>query len=155
MQETGSRLLAFWEYAVEVVLAVLCCALVLLLRSTADLLVILCRLRGDLLVGTGIVLGIGCAIWVGLLAVFASDFGGWLRTRGEAGAYSRALATPLVVYMAAFVVVMLTACRNSHFFPVLNLFALVYCAINFVTMIRNVHKLVMLWQTWEQSRYKR
>lgn len=146
--------LSVWEYLGELILATLSCVLFRLHYSTADLLELLCRLRSDLLVGVAAAMALSCGVWIGLLAIFASDFGAWLRKRGEASVYSRALATPVVLYMAVFAITMFAPCRNSPYSAFLNLFGLVYGAINFITIVRNVQGLIDLWQTWENARKK-
>lgn len=143
--------LSIWEYLGEIVLAVLCCALVLSLFTLEEVHAVLCKLRGDLLVGVITAWALSAAIWIGMIAILASDFGKWLRRRGEAAAYSRALATPVIVYALVVALLIGGACSENRFMIEAKLLALAYSAINLVTIVRNVHGLVVLWQTWEQN----
>ncbi|PYV69921.1 MAG: hypothetical protein DMG96_32685 [Acidobacteria bacterium] len=145
------RFLSIWEYAGELILAGLFCVLVLVWFDLRDLLRTLCKLRTDLLTGIGVALGISVAIWVGLLTILSSEFGTWLRKKGEASAYSRALATPVLAYVLTFLLLLFTGCGDSRYVLVLNMFATIYGLINLVTMIRNVQGVVGLWQTWQRK----
>ena len=111
----------------------------------------MCGLRSDLLVGLGVLLAINAAVWAVLLAILSTDFGKWLRKRGEALAYTTALAAPIFISSFAFLVVMFEACSKTRFAPYLATFVLVYALINLVTMVRNVVGLVGLWQLMDQK----
>lgn len=145
-------LLLIWEYVGELILAGLCCALLLSYFSVRDLHHTLCKLRPDLLAGVGVALGLSAVIWAGTLTMQASEFGAWLRKRGEASAYSRALATPVLIYVFVFLLLLVSACSDYSYVVAFIVFALIYGLINLVTMIRNVQGLVSLWQTWERTR---
>jgi len=112
----------------------------------------LCGVRSDLLLGLGVLLGITAAVWAVLLGMLATEFGRWLRQKGEALPYTTALAAPIFVSSFAFMMVMLAGCSDSRYVLYLDTFALVYVLINLVTMVRNVIGLVGLWQLWEQKR---
>lgn len=84
--------------------------------------------------------------------MLATEFGRWLRQKGEALPYTTALAAPIFVSSFAFMMVMLAGCSDSRYVLYLDTFALVYVLINLVTMVRNVIGLVGLWQLWEQKR---
>ena len=152
-QSSSNRwLLSAWEYAGELVLAVLVSVLLFVAAQQGVLQSQLCRLRNDLMLIVGIALGISATVWVGFLALLSSEFGVWLRKKNEAFSYSRALAVPLFGDLVGILLLLLAACSESLWLVKMNVFILIYDLINFVTLIRNVNGLVRLWQTWEQQR---
>jgi hypothetical protein len=148
-QSHGEKLLATWEYAVELLLAALLSLLAFLLFGRETLHKNLCSLRGDLTVSFEVLLGTAVAVWVGFLAMLATSFGRWLRRKKEAYAYAVGLAAPAFIYFFALMVLVFTICSEGRAFVVLNVCILIYGLINFITMIRNINGLVGLWQVWE------
>ena len=140
-----------WEYLVEVILASLSCWLVFILQDEEKLRVHLCGLRPDLMVIVGGALATAVAVWAILVGILTSDFGTWLRKKGEAAAYSRGLAVPIFAYLLGLLFLVFEGCPKTIPMLVLLVFVLLYGLINFITMIRNVNGLIRLWQTWQQS----
>src|SRR3982751_3562584 len=126
----GKNALTFWEYAGEFILAGLFCVLLLIWFGSDRLHGNLCKLRTDLLTGIGLALGLSVAIWIGLLTIFSSNFGVWLRKKGEATAYSLAFATPVLAYTLIFLLVLVTICSAHHYLIILNISALSYGLLN-------------------------
>ncbi len=149
VQLQNGRLLAVWEYSVELLLAALLSFLAFLLFGREALHKNLCSLRGDLIVGFEVLLATGVTVWIGFLAMLATGFGRWLRRKKEAYAYAVALAAPALIYFSALMVLVFTICSEGRYWVVLNVFILIYGLINFITMIRNINGLVRLWQVWE------
>ncbi|MGA8151805.1 MAG: hypothetical protein WB952_12705 [Terriglobales bacterium] len=140
-----------WEYAGELILALLVSVLLFSFAPRAVLHEHLCSLRTDLMLILGIALGIGATVWVGFFALLGGEFGAWLRKKNEASHYSLALAAPIFSYLLGFLLLLFTACLESSWLTRMNVLVLTYDLINFITMIRNVNGVVRLWQTWEQQ----
>jgi len=143
-----------WEYLGELVLSVLSTWLVLRFFDAAAVQERLCVLRPDLLLAVGIGLAAAVAVWAIFAGILAGDFGVWLREKGEASAYSRALATPIFAYLLILVFLLFAGCPKAPLSTNFAVLLLLYALINFVTMIRNVNGLVLLWQDWQQARAK-
>jgi ABC-type microcin C transport system permease subunit YejE len=146
----GWRLTA-WEYFGEIVLAALCTWLVFDIWGAAVISKRLCEMRTDLLLLIGAGLAAAVAIWAIFIGMLAGDFGAWLREKGQASAYSQALAAPIFSYLLGLMVVLFAACSKAHLAVIAVAFLLIYNLVNFVTMVRNVNGLVGLWQAWQQN----
>lgn len=141
--------LSIWEYAVEVILALLTCCFLLIFISGESLASHLCGLRSDLMGITGGALAAAIAVWAIFIDILRGEFGAWLRRKGEASAYSTALSFPVFVYLICLLVLLLADCPMRARVSELASFLLLYGLINFVTMVRNINGLVRLWQAWQ------
>ena len=148
----GGWRLSAWEYLGEIVLASLLTVLVFIVVAQNDLQARLCCIRGDLMLIVGIALGISATVWVGFFALLASEFGAWLRKRNATSPYAVGLASPIFADLLGFLVLLFAGCSASSLLLRSTVFVLIYDLINVVTMIRNVIGLIVLWETFEQSR---
>jgi hypothetical protein len=106
----------------------------------------------DLILTFGVAIAISVAVWGIFLTVLTSEFGAWLRKRGEADHYARALAIPIFIDLLALLWLLFMIPANSVTTLVASIFLLVYGLINFITMIRNINGVVRLGQTKENVR---
>ena len=141
-----------WEYLGEAVLTCLLSVLVFLVVSQNILRVRLCSLRGDLMLIVGIALGLSATVWVGFFALLGSEFGAWLRKKSESSPYAVALASPILADLLGLLVLLFAGCSASFFLLCSTVFILIYDLMNVVTMIRNVIGLIVLWETFEETR---
>lgn len=143
--------LAVWEYLGELILALLLAVLTFVLAGVPIVAQRTCALRGDLMLAVGGVLSLSATVWVGFFALLVSKFGSWLRSRGQASAYAKALATPILADLIGFILLLLLTCPPSTVMIRLVLFVLFYDLINVVTMIRNVIGLISLWEIFRHD----
>ena len=144
------NLVTIWEYGGEVVAALL---IYFLLRESfgVEQISAFCvskHSEGAILIGLILAACIAiCAVFWGLLN---TEFGKEIRIRGEAAAYSRAFAFPILISLVNLVLLLtLDATRlTTHLLIIVS----IYNLLTFVTMIFNMQGLVRLWQDWERSR---
>ena len=131
-------LLTFWEYAGEVIGAVLIYSLLRLLFG-AERIAAFCITRHS---GAVLLIGILLAASVAIAAVFwqllSTEFGKQIRIAGEAAAYSRAFAFPILVSLITLVLV-LTAGGGPIATNLIILVSL-YNLLTFVTMVVNMQR---------------
>lgn len=139
-----------WEYGSEIVFSILLGIILLLILRIEWFRSVLYENRSDLFVLLLTLSGVCAAIWVAFLAVLNSEFGKELRLHGQSSVYSRALAFPMFLAILASLVAPLRNQNASHARTAIALFSLIYAAVAFFNLVRNVSKLVNLWQEWEQ-----
>lgn len=85
-------------------------------------------------------------------AVLTTDFGLALRRAGEAKEYVTAFGYPLLLFVATLGLLSLGNSNWGSFYTELVVFFLIYSALNFVSMVKNVIDLAGLWQDVDRAR---
>jgi len=144
--------LSIWEYLVEGLVAL---AVYYLLR----------RLLGPAIVGRWILAkrvewsaaawaaaAIATVLWGVYLAFLTTEFGAKLREFRVASVYSFALSFPILVFAMTGLSSLFIEGSNSGFLLQAICLLLLYALINFVTLVRNLHGLVTVWQDFDRAR---
>ena len=146
-----------WEkirpYAVELLAALLLCAILFMCFRTNQVLAWLLRRKSDALVLAGIAAGTSGIIFGAYFNVLSTDFGRRLRLANAAVEYAIAFAVPLVGFFATVVALIVLSERSDGVLVKALIFLLVYSCINCYTMVRNVIDLVGVWQDVEKARH--
>lgn len=149
------RFLICWAYAGELLLSLLLLValnLVIGSENVRNWIVKQSAPLGNLLLvgtaATGLTFG-------GFVAVLTTDFGKELRRAGRATIYVVALAWPLLLFVLTMALLTLAtpASGLASIYTYLVPFLLIYSALNFVTMVKNVVGLVGLWQDVDRARF--
>jgi len=139
-----------WVYAVEVIAAGLICLLLWLWLGEQAIAKWQVEKRTDLLVFTGVALGLSAAVFAAFFGILATDFGKKLRIRGVAVEYASAFAFPLILLIMTAATLEFLANDSGSALSRAVTFALCYSCLNCVTMVRNVLGVVRLWQELER-----
>jgi hypothetical protein len=87
------------------------------------------------------------------IAVLTTEFGLALRRTGEAKGYVTALGFPLLLFVSTLGVITLGNSELGWLYNQVAIFLLIYSGLNLVTTVRNVIKLVGLWQDVDRARH--
>ena len=147
------RFLVAWAYLVELLLSVLLLTLFDLLGGVEPTGAWVGRQvspLGNLLL-TGI--AVGAAVFAGFVAVLTTEFGQALRRAGKAKMYAMAFGWPLLLFAITIGILMLRSPSGwgLAYSQTVILF-LIYCSVNFFTMVKNVIDFIGLWQDVERAR---
>ncbi|HEY4932579.1 MAG TPA: hypothetical protein VII23_13505 [Terriglobales bacterium] len=147
---TKRYLLGLWEYAGELIAAILIYVALRVRYGPESISQFFTNKRSDEAILIGIVFAACIAVGAVFWQLLSSDFGAWLRIKGEAAAYSRAFAFPIILSFITLVVLLIFGAKaeGSHFATIL----VIYNLLNFLTMIFNLHGFVRLWQDWDLER---
>ncbi len=147
---TRNLLLNVWEYAGEIILAILVYFLLRLIYGPTEFAQFYADRHSDEAVTVGVVLAVCVAICGGFWGLLTTEFGKWLRTTNNATAYSRAFVFPVLLSLINLTLLVIVGADKAaaDFATIL----LLYNLINVLTMLFNLHGLVKLWQDWENSR---
>jgi hypothetical protein len=144
------RLLTLWEYGGEIIAALLIYALLRIWFGAVQISEFSRRKHSDEVILISIVLAACVAVFVAFLQILSTELGAEMRKRGEAAAYSRAFAFPILVSLITLALLLMMGASDwaAHCTTLL----IIYNLLNFVTMIFNSQGVIRLWQDWERSR---
>lgn len=144
------RLLAVWEYAGEGIAALLIYALLRMWFGAAHISEFARSRHSDEVILISIVLAACVAVFVAFWQILNTELGAEMRKRGEAAAYSRAFAFPILVSLITLVLLLVLG--PSDWAAHCTTFLVIYNLLNFITMIFNSQGVIRLWQDWDRSR---
>jgi hypothetical protein len=144
------RLLTIWEYAGEVIAALLIYALLRMWFGPAEMADFARTEHSNEVILTSIVFAACVAVFVAFWQILSTELGAEMRKRSEAAAYSRAFAFPILVSLITLVLLLVLGQSDwaAHCTTVL----VIYNLLNFVTMIFNSQGVIRLWQDWDRFR---
>jgi hypothetical protein len=148
------RLSAIWEILGEILASVLLYVALRLWIGEKEIGNFIIAVKADLIVIGAAGMGLAATVWVGFWNMLSSEFGRELRIRGQAAAYSRAFSIALLAYFLLLAEQPLLSLKRNSVLQLTTVLS-IYCLLNFITLIRNVHALVRLWQDWDRSNFAR
>uniref|UniRef100_A0A7V4XT60 Uncharacterized protein n=1 Tax=Acidobacterium capsulatum TaxID=33075 RepID=A0A7V4XT60_9BACT len=144
-----------WGYAVELIAAVLIQIVFTMLLGRSFIFHWIVRDKADVLDLVGLAFALNIAVFAAFLAILATEFGKSLRREKAATEYATAFAFPMFPTVTAAIAVLITAQERSAFASEIAVFALIYAALNCITIVKNVLGVVHLWQVIEPPQSKK
>ncbi len=140
-----------WTYLSELILSSLVCVLLWITSGPSVIGAMIFEKRVELIALTGGAATLAGVVFAAYIALLQTDFGKRIRLQGASLEYAHAIAFPFLLLFLTTVVLSLWGNRTSISQSRAMTFVLVYCGVNFVTMIRNVLGLVKLWECLERA----
>lgn len=143
--------LIFWTYLVEAVAAGLLFAIIYAFAGIQTIATFIGETAAAWANMTGVLFAASLTIWIAFTNITATDFGGYLKHKGEFPTYSGAFIASLVVFFIVTVAAIAAISINAIWFRAVVLTLLIYAAINVVTMVRNATGLVRAYTVFKEE----
>ena len=146
------RYIIVWEYAGEIVAAVLIYLLLIIVFGAAPVSHWVFVKRSELSTAVTFACGLGAAVFAGFLAILCTSFGEQLRLAGEAKSFAAGFGSPIIIFLTTLLgVVFAPGDRNGWWLRTVSIL-LIYTAVNCLTMLMNMIDVIRLWLDVDRTR---